>query len=78
MSRKLNVLIMGVLLIFVVTVAYAPNDVTPTKGEDIEGRLMKIEKKLDELIKATEGLKEKLDGMDKKQDQIEALIKSRV
>jgi len=79
MHRKINIAIYALLLIFVVTVAYAPNtgkDETKEKAPG-ESRLMSIEKKLDKLIEDKESVSKKLEEIEKHLDKIESLIRTR-
>ena len=78
MTRKINIAIWTILLIFVVGTAFAPN-VETKKETKTENRLGNIEKKLDKLIVGSdsEDLEDKLDEISKQLDKIESLIRTR-
>ena len=79
MHRKINIAVYALLLIFIVTAAYAPNtgkDETKEKAPG-ESRLISIEKKLDKLIEDKESVTEKLEEIEKHLDKIESLIRTR-
>ena len=83
MTRRINIAIYAILLIFVVTVAYAPK-IDEKEEPKAENRLNSIEAKLDKLIAASgkedpdEKIGDKLDEISKKLDKIESLIRTRL
>ena len=77
MDRRINIVVCVLLLIFVVTVAYAPDTGEKGKEEPSETHLEAIEQKLDELIKEKDSISQKLEEIQKHLDKIESLIRSR-
>ncbi len=79
MYRKINIFIYALLLMFVVTAAYAPDIEEVEKKDETPGetRLIAIEKKLDALIADNEDLSEKLEEIQEHLKKIESLIRTR-
>lgn len=80
MTRKINIVVYAILLIFIFSLAYAPDEITeqPKEKSPVELRLMIIEKKIDELITGKDSMSKKLDDLEQHLNKIEQLIRSRV
>ncbi len=79
MERKIHIVIYAILLFFMVTLAYAPDEgkEEPKEKSPMEIQLATIEKKLDDLVTGKEATAKKLDDMAKHLDKIEQLIRTR-
>jgi peptidoglycan hydrolase CwlO-like protein len=77
MDRRINIFVFALLLMFVVTAAYAPDTGEKGAKEPSETRLRAIEQKLDELIKEKDSISDKLDEIQKQLDTIESLVRTR-
>ncbi len=77
MDRRINIIICVLLLMFVVTAAYAPDTGEKGKEEPSETRLRAIEQKLDELNKENDSIPPKLEEIQEHLDKVESLIRTR-
>ena len=79
MTRTINIAIYAILIILMVSSAYAPNETKEQTKEKspMEIQLMTIEKKIDDLVAWKDTTTKQLEEMSKHLDKIEDLIRTR-
>jgi hypothetical protein len=78
-AKKVNIAIYTILLILLVTSAYAPDEGKdkPKEKSPVEIQLATIEKKIDDLIAGKEAASKQFDEITKQLTKIEELIRTR-
>ena len=79
MARKINIAIYALLLILMVTLAYAPNEPKeqPKEKSPVEVQLMAIEKKIDDLVAGKDAASKQFEEITKQLTKIDELIRTR-